>query len=347
MRFGFLITSRCNASCRHCTVDSGPYRSECLSAEQVTGLMDEAAAIWQRERSPDEELHFSISGGEPFLDFTKLHRIVMHGAGLGAVVACVTNGYWASSDQAARTRLAKLKECGLSLLAVSTSSFHQDFVRRERVERALSVATSLGLRTALKCATTSGDTGESGALVRWAEGTKVDQREVFPVLPYLRPGVALNESQYIRNQQLPSGGCPAATLTVREDGRAYTCCMPGAFTEFHALGNALEEGLGPVYRRFYLNGVQQALRDLGPAHFAKAVQRAGRGRRLRDGYEGVCDLCAHIGSDPVMAAIALRSAQAHATRQMVVAAWALVRRALRRFVGLEAANEATTQGVHT
>lgn len=346
MRFGFLVTSRCNASCAHCTVDSGPYRSEALSAEQITSLMDQAAHIWRRQRSLGEDLHFSISGGEPFLDFAKLQRIVAYGAKLGAVVAVVTNGYWATTHAAARTKLAQLKQCGLNLLAVSTSRFHQDFVRRERVERALAVAATLGLRTALKCATTADDSETPNNLMSWAANTKVDQREVFPVLPYLRQGAVLGESQYARSERLPSGRCPAATLTVRENGRAYTCCMPGAFTDFHAIGNVHLESLATIYERFYLSGVQQALRDRGPAYFAGAVIRSGLGHRLRGRYEGVCDLCAHIGSDPEMAAVARRSARVHARRQCLVAAGVLARQALRRFFGLQ--REATTRGrAHT
>jgi MoaA/NifB/PqqE/SkfB family radical SAM enzyme len=289
--------------------------------------MDQAAAVWASERAPGEDLHFSISGGEPFLDLALLTQIVGHGARLGAVVGCVTNAFWASSDVAAHAKLSLLKDAGLRLLAVSTSRFHQDFVRRQRVERALRTAESLGLRTVLKCSTTQTDFED---LERWAGAQRVDHREIFPVTPYLRRGAVLDERNFIRSEGLPGGRCPGATLTVREDGRAYTCCMPGAFTDFHSVGNTYEQGLGLLYDRFCVNGKQQVLRDKGPAHFAAAVVRAGEGHRLRAAYEGVCDLCAHIGSDPVMAAIAENTARAHARRQAAAAIGSLALRALKK-----------------
>lgn len=332
MRFGFLITARCNASCTHCSVSSGPQRTEGLARDPLLRLIDEAAAVWRQERAPGEPLQLSISGGEPFLQFPLLLEVVAHGARLGAQMSCVTNGFWAASDERARSRLYALKDAGLSLLAVSTSRFHQAFVKRERVERALAIARDVGLRTALKCALTAGDKDRADGLEQWARARNVDQLEVFPVLPYLRDGAALPEHEYLRDAPLPEGTCPAPMLTVREDGRAYTCCMPGAFTEFHGLGNALETGLARSFDAFYLNGVQQVLRHRGPAHFARAIVAAGEGHRLRPAYEGVCDLCAHVASEPALAAIARREALAFGRARYRRALWQIGRQAWRRLV---------------
>lgn len=294
-------------------------------------LMDDAASIWQKERAAGEPLHFSISGGEPFLEFARLQRLTMHGSSLGAVVGCVTNGSWATNDGVARSKLAALKASGLSLLAVSTSRFHQQFVKRERVDRALRVAGEVGLRTALKCAVTATD-AESDRLEDWVSSRNADQRETFPVLPYVRSGVSLPEVEYVRTEGLPTGRCPGASLTVREDGCAYTCCMPGAFTDFHSLGAVIETGLGPAFERFCTNGIQQVLRNEGPSYFACAIVKAGEGKRLRTHYEGVCDLCAHLGSDATMSAIARRIARRYALRQIAGAAWSLVLKSLRTAV---------------
>lgn len=312
MRLGFLVTARCNATCAHCTTNSGPRETAELPGDRIVSLMDEAAVIWRRERVRGEQLQFCISGGEPFLDFARLTAVVAHGARLGAKVTCVTNGYWASSDEKARAKLAALRQAGLYMLAVSTSRFHRQFVKLERVERALKLAREGGLRLGLKCAITAAEDRGPEGLEHWAREQDVDQLEVFPVVPYVRDDVVLPEADYIRSVRLPKGRCPGATITVREDGQAYTCCMPGAFTEFLTLGNVFETSLAEIDERFYLHGRQQVLRHRGPAHFARAVIAAGLGDRLRKRYAGVCDLCAHVASDSAMAAVADRSAQAFA-----------------------------------
>ena len=334
MRFGFLIAARCNAACTHCTTNSGPDKSAALPDGKILSLMEEAADIWERERAPGETLQFCISGGEPFLNFPRLLGSVAHGSRLGAVLTCVTNGFWASSDERARARLAPLKQAGLSMLAVSTSQFHQRYIRVERVQRALDIAKEVGMKTALKCALTASEQKQSGGLAQWAKSRDVDRLEVFPVMPYVREGAMLPEAEYVRAEGLPEGRCPATMLTVREDGTAYTCCMPGAFTDFHALGNVFETGLDQIYDRFYLNGTQQTLRHRGPIHFAQAIVAAGQGDRLRKSYAGVCDLCAHIASDPCLAEIAERSAQKFARAQFRAAIRKLGLRALRRYFGL-------------
>lgn len=323
MLFGFLVTNRCNAACTHCSASCGPGERAALPTSKLIALMDEAAAIWKREGTPGDTLRFSISGGEPFLDFARLVELVRHGSSLGAGISCVTNAYWASSDDKARQKLGELRRAGLSTLAVSTSRFHQQFVNVRRVERAIAIARECGLRTTLKLPLTASDT-DAGSLEEWASSCGADRHEIFPVLPYLRRGAILPESEYIREQALPRGRCPSASITVDEHGKAYPCCMPGAFVDVLSLGDVRSDTLQQIHDEFYLRPEQQVLRHRGPAHLARAVMAAGEGHRLRARYESACDLCAHIASEPVMAGIARGAARQFAEREM--------KNALRRVV---------------
>lgn len=317
MRFGFLITARCNAACTHCTTSCGPNETAALPHDRLLALMDEAAALWREHRADDEDLHLCISGGEPFLDLEGLLQLVAHGTALGATMSCVTNGYWAATDDKARRQLRALKAAGLRHLGVSTSRFHQQFVKARRVQRALDIARETGIRVTLKCALTRADRAVDG-LEQWARASGADELEIFPVAPYLREGAQLEDDQYIRELQLPQGRCPQPTVTVKESGVAYTCCVPGGFVDFLALGNVRRASLAAIYQRFYRGEVQQALRHRGPAYFAGAIAAGGESHRLRERYESVCDLCAHIASDPVMAAIARDAARDFAEQRMTL-----------------------------
>src|ERR1043165_4389764 len=145
MKLALLITARCNASCSHCSTSCGPHREEHLSRDQIFNLVDQAAAIDDGER-----FKVLLSGGEPFLDFGLLLDVVRHASSKGAIVTCVTNGYWATSAEQARDLLTQLKQAGLRSFAGSTSRFHQAFVSRRRVERALAASRVVGLRCTLK-----------------------------------------------------------------------------------------------------------------------------------------------------------------------------------------------------
>lgn len=298
MQFGLLITSRCNAACTHCATSCGPQRHGHLPESELLRVMDEAAALHRTEAQG--QLVFSISGGEPFLDLVLLTTLVSHGTALGGAVSCQTNGYWASNDIKARQILARLKEAGLVSLGVSASRFHEQFVRRSRVERALAIARQLGIETALKCALTQGDT----ELEQWARACAVDVREIFPVHPYLREGARLDAGAYRARPGIPQAPCPAAVLTLREDGQAYTCCSPGGFNAFLRLGDIGTDSIEQLRDHFHIGGRQQILRRHGPAHFVGEIERRGLAGRLRPAYADVCDLCCHIGNDPQMAAVA-------------------------------------------
>jgi MoaA/NifB/PqqE/SkfB family radical SAM enzyme len=311
MRLGILTTARCNAACSHCFTSCGPRRTESLSREQLLALMDQAASI-----ANDQPLKFSFSGGEIFLDFDLLLELVAHGKQLGAVeVTCVTNGYWGASMERARTILSALREAGMTHFAVSTSRFHRQFIKRRRVENVLRAARDIGLPCSVKLAFTRSDAADVEAERRWAISAGAEELQELPVLPHLSAGTVLPEDEYERTPGLPEGRCPSPWLTVTETGDAYTCCVPDAFAPPLRLGHIRDSPLADLRQRFLLGGVQQILRTEGPIAFARAAQVRNLGDRLRTGYQGACDLCTHLATDPELARVVAEAGEAREIEQ--------------------------------
>ncbi|MEQ1438892.1 radical SAM protein [Fontimonas sp. SYSU GA230001] len=311
MKLSLMFSARCNARCAHCSTSCGPHRTEALSREQIFGLMDQAA-----EASHGEPLRIGLTGGEPFLDFPLLLEIVAHGKALGADMGCVTNAYWATSDDKARAVLSELKDAGLNRLAISASRFHQMYVNRRRVERALNAGRQVGLPCGLKYVHLRSDPEDERTIDAWARAAGARHVEVFPVLPHLREGEVLPVDEYRRRPGLPTQRCPGMLTTVGWDGEAYTCCNPGAFNPLLSLGNAHVSPLRELHDGLYFGGTQQILREHGPIHFARAVQARGEGARLRRDYTSVCEMCTHIATDPVMAPIAAEVSEAFEVQQL-------------------------------
>ena len=299
MELGLIYTRHCNAQCTHCATDCGPYTRQTLPLQKVLALMSEAAQL----TPPGEPLNFSLSGGEPFLDLDYLIRVVSHGTALGATVSCVTNAYWASSDRKAGDIVRQVRAAGLTRLAASTSRYHQRYVPIERVRRALTHARGAGMMTLLKVAYTVQDE-HAGLIGEWSGFVGAEALQTFPVVPYLRDGGIIGGDELARSAGLPAGRCPAPSLTVREDGRAYTCCTPGAFEPLLQAGDVFESGLQDIVDRFHFEPVFQVLRERGPAYIAKYAAARGGKERLRPAYGDECDLCAHLASDPALAAYA-------------------------------------------
>ncbi len=299
MYIAIILTDRCNAACLHCSTSCGPYRRTELAADRIQAVMDEAAQL-----ADGRWLHFGLSGGEPFLDLPRLLKLIRHGKSRGAEVSCVTNAAWASAPARALRMLRAVQEAGLDFLAISSSRFHEEFIPRSRVERALRTAREIGLECHVKLVHGAGDLSPGSERERWVRNQPIDHLQRIPLLPTLRNGARLDDSAYNQAEALPQGACPAPLLSVREDGQVYGCCTPGAFIPFFRLGDVHRDSLTSIHERFRLGGTHQFLRERGPAHFVPAIRAAGLGERLRPGYAGVCDLCTQIAGDPALSSVA-------------------------------------------
>jgi MoaA/NifB/PqqE/SkfB family radical SAM enzyme len=145
MQLGLLLTFHCNARCEHCLVNAGPDRNDLMDEADVYSYVDQAAAI------PYGTSSLCLSGGEVFLYYSLLERIIRYAAPKFKSISVITNAYWAKTQSVASRKLAPLKAAGLDVLVVSASPFHSQFVDPARAGFALAAANELGLRTFIKC----------------------------------------------------------------------------------------------------------------------------------------------------------------------------------------------------
>lgn len=310
MNFVIVLTRRCNAACAHCSSGCGPDQTAALGRDEIFRLMRDAA------RLAGEPVRFALTGGEPFLDFDLLLDIAREARRLGGTATCVTNAYWAANDARARDLLGRLKAAGLTILAVSTSPFHERFVRRERVARALRIARELGFDITLKYVRARSDDRTPQMVRDWAHEAGAGEVQDIALMPYLRPGASLPAGEFALGRELPAGPCPGAAMTLREDGMIMACCTPGAEGDAFALGHARSRPLAEIKARFDHSGWLRLLRERGPAWFAGQAHAHGLGHRLRAGYTDACDLCAHMAGDGELHALNRRLGEAHEIDRM-------------------------------
>lgn len=100
------VTDRCQCSCSRCAVSAGKSRGKELSADEITGLLAEAASLGARE--------VSFFGGEPLLR-PELPGLIKETRRLGMRAALTTNGLLLDTAMAARLHAAGLSVAGVSL----------------------------------------------------------------------------------------------------------------------------------------------------------------------------------------------------------------------------------------
>lgn len=151
---GLMLTYWCSSRCACCYVYSGPGAGSAdnemtvdLAVHCWRGLIDLAG----------ERAQVHLTGGEPFVDFDRLHAI-LHRAQqetLTGLEKVETNAYWCSDDEIVRKRLAALQQVGLTRLQISTDVYHQEYVPLEYVRRAAAIARDI--------------LGDDGVQIRWRD----------------------------------------------------------------------------------------------------------------------------------------------------------------------------------
>jgi hypothetical protein len=297
MQLGLLLTFRCNAECAHCLVDAGPRRSEVMEEPDVYSYIDQASAI------PYGTSALCLSGGEVFLYYSLVERIISYAAPKFKSISVVTNAFWAKSEAAASRKLEPLKQAGLDTLVVSASPFHSPYVNPVRAGFAIAAADRLGMRTFVKC-TGPSDGPTPDELVRaLGPGAKPAPVQHMSLLPGGR-ALGLPASAFAEQPGIPEGRCPGAVLTISPNGDAYFCCTPGAFINALKLGNAKTSTIQDLVQEYYMRGIFAFLRRHGPAALVPDLKEAGLGGKLRTGYVDVCHLCTSLLSDLQIAKVA-------------------------------------------
>jgi hypothetical protein len=143
---GIFLSYRCTSTCKHCLYACSPrWPDHWISEDDAIQVLAQLAAMMRR-RDPhpgcvgvNDGLH--LTGGEPFLNFGLLLRLV--GAARQAGIPTIfveTNGFWCRDDAATRDRLRALQAAGMDGILISANPFILEQIPFERTERAVRVS---------------------------------------------------------------------------------------------------------------------------------------------------------------------------------------------------------------
>jgi hypothetical protein len=137
----FLVTYRCTFACDHCFVWSSPDAEGTMTLEQLTAVIDQAAACGV------ETVYFE--GGEPTLAYPVVLAAAEHARRRGLDFGLVSNCFWASSVADARIWLAPFKTLGISDLSLSSYAYFVEDADEDHLRNAVEAARELDLPMAV------------------------------------------------------------------------------------------------------------------------------------------------------------------------------------------------------
>ena len=324
-----LTTSRCTAACRHCNMSSGPDRSDTLSWDQLRDALEQ----WFVEAPPERVV---FAGGEPTLLGDVLVRAVALCSERGVATRVVTNGWFASSPEAARSVLAPLRAAGLDELNISTDDFHLPWISLQRVRHAYDAAVELDF-AAVVIATCYGPSspmtverlgpafgfeaadddsvedrvgfgvgGREQERVRWRGQTAL-MVSGGATQAIGRGRSALTDSELLppppAGQLASLGGCPWAVRSpaISPRGHLLACC--GFELEDNPIldfGSLEETPLAALLDRADADLIANMIALIGPPRIREVLEEHWPDEvRFSGPYRSYCEVCSDLVNDPV------------------------------------------------
>lgn len=270
-----------------CCFSCTPIDTEELSLDLIYRLINESASI-------DQIKSIAITGGEPFVDYTKIVSIFnkIHDAKKKASI--ITNAFWASSVDVAANRLQELRDLGLTRLNISYDIFHKIFVKTQNVKNLLEASIVCKIPTTLNMVISSKqdyssifyDLGESliGCDVR-----------ISPCLPVGRAQRFLVDDDYIKKFSIVDDfRCNFGRIfVVHYDGKVYPCCSQFIEEESLCLGKASELTLKEIVYKLEHSRLLHAIRNMNLKKFYECLPERER-NKFPDRYVHDCEFCSYI-----------------------------------------------------
>jgi organic radical activating enzyme len=309
------ITYRCPLQCDHCCVDAGPQKRTELHADQIRALIRQAALDCKVQG-------VGVTGGDPFLVPELAALAVTEAKSYGLKTHVVTSGYWAKSTEEAGQRLEAVGNGGLDELCISYDDSHAQYVKFERIGHAYRAAIARGIKVRFLITQEPGSVIEAGWMRR--EVAKIENYDAeltsFTVGAVLSTGRASTTSTLTQIASRAAktekylGPCPIVfrRLAVNPDGNMLACCGTVPFYEDLCIGNVNTHTLSEAVAGMYNNLLLRWIAFEGPVEILKTVT-AGDSKPLTDEhFEGICQACDSLFSNPTLRA----RAYAEANEQM-------------------------------
>jgi hypothetical protein len=295
---GLVMTEQCPVGCRHCLA------SCTMEVSDLPALETHLAWIAKVSRV-DRCKSICITGGEPFVYFQRLLRVVEGSRSHGLRATVFTSAHWATSDEIAALRLQQLADAGLTGIAVSSDEYHQESIPLANVARVLRASKERGIAPRLSL--THAPRGRSATQLKRdlrrelghhaLDGVQIEAGGVVEVgracgLAHCGPLPA----------EQPKLVCNALGPVIQRDGSVASCCRaPLPRSSPLVIGDLNAEGFDTVYQRFQSHPIIPFIQTWGLIEMLERLIEEGLAAELA-GYrnargEQICRLCKAILSE--------------------------------------------------
>lgn len=298
-----MPTWQCTASCLNCGTYSTPRNKTRLGAAELIDAIELAC-----------KEGFSVvvfTGGEATLRWDELLKAIRHAKELGLTTRLVTNGWWAHSAYAARTRLEKLNAAGLDEINFSTGDEHSRFVSIRTLIEGIACSIEIGFQPVVMIEVTAKAKLTREYLINTELFVKRLASNAANVKFLESPWMPLDPSTV---EDYPEGmtanrlnlssktGCESlfSTYTVQANGRIGQCCGLGLQSVDALQPETFESGLSSFLRMQAvgeLDIVKLLVRQIGPEKVLDRASNFDPRIKWENMYAHKCQACLRVFND--------------------------------------------------
>jgi Radical SAM superfamily/4Fe-4S single cluster domain/Iron-sulfur cluster-binding domain len=311
------LTYKCPLHCAHCCVDAGPTKRTELQAEQIRSLIRQAALDCKVEG-------IGVTGGDPFIVPELVTLAMTEAKSYNLKTHLVTSAYWAKSIQDAGERIDAITRGNLDELCISFDDSHARYVKFERIGFAYRAAMIRGIKVRFLISVEPGsvidiawmrekienlDNYDAG-LTTFTSGAVVSTGRAFDTSTVeTRASRASSHDKYL-------GPCPIVfrRLAVNPDGNILACCGTVPFYSDLCIGNVNTHTLSQAVESMYKNRLLKWIAFEGPVDILKTVTSSDTNPLTDANFEGICQACDLLFSNPTLRARAYAAADEQVDR---------------------------------
>ena len=327
-----MLTRRCNMTCAHCSVESGPkIRDEPTGDELIATLHSIAdAGIGSVQ----------ITGGEPMIREKIVFDLLRVARKRGMTATISSNGFWGRRQATAWRTVAALKRAGVARVTISYDRYHAQFQGPQPALNIARAAEWFNLPLNINITRVASDPEIANIVAPFEKRHQLKMR-------------FYDVQEIGRARELPiaelrgetSGYCTACCVpALTDNGRMTACNGPSYFLKDDSplvIGSFRDTPMRDLLERHTVDPILETIRRAGPERLLRELDEAGVTRELgiRRQHSGLCDLCLDINTKPAAVSI-LRERLSTPRHQAGLAARRMVifSGAAERTLGIEYAN---------
>jgi organic radical activating enzyme len=327
-----MLTRRCNMTCAHCSVKSGPKIREEPTREELIATLHAAADAGIQS--------IQITGGEPMIREDIVFDLLKVAKKRGMIATMSSNGFWGKKQATAWRTVSALKRAGVARITISYDRYHAKFQGPEPALNIARAAEWFNLPLNINITRVVNDPEIANIVAPFEKRHQLKMR-------------FYDVQEIGRARELPiaelrgetSGYCTACCIpAITDDGRVTACNGPSYFLDDSSplvIGSFKTTPMAELLHEHTNDPILETIRRAGPERLLRELEDAGVARELgiRRQHSGLCDLCIDINTNPAAVSV-LRERLATPQHQAVLAARRMVifSGAAQRILGLEYTN---------